>query len=273
MLELIEWRRTTNQIYGDGVFNSILADEVKECLNALKIDQLSNNKIHRRGDNISEKVGKVTLIDLDSDSKDSHFESSKRKTFADAVKDNSPIVSEEEGVLLESIPLKPITNPKVTGGNLVVQLDAEEFKRGVEHLKYSVLGKLSLQRGDVVPTTMEIKAKLVARLQVETLQVIVMGKGIYHLRLNSLNDQCKVIAIGSMYLKPGLMRFKRWLPRFNTSMQIQSTSQVWIRVYNLPLKFWQPRNLLNIAMGGCTPDKNQPPNAKFTSRVVCSNSR
>lgn len=56
-------------------------------------------------------------------------------------------------MFLDPIPLKPITNPKVIGGKVMVELDAKDFKRRVEHLKYKVLGILLLQRGDSVPTT------------------------------------------------------------------------------------------------------------------------
>lgn len=76
LLEIIELGRTANQIYGDGVFDSILGEEVKECLNALKVDQLNalcNNEIHQIGDEIRKKVGKMTPIDLELDSKDNLF--------------------------------------------------------------------------------------------------------------------------------------------------------------------------------------------------------
>lgn len=141
---------------------------------------------------------------------------------------------------------------------MVVELDMEDYKRGVEHLKYSVLGKLSLQRGEPVPTTMEVKEKLLKGLQVEDLQVIAMGKGVFHLRLNNLDDQCKALTVGSLFLRPGIMRFSRWLPGINNAVQVQTSAQVWIRIFNLPLEFRKLQNLMNISMGVGLPIKIDP---------------
>lgn len=144
---------------------------------------------------------------------------------------------QNQSVEVDSIPLKPISNPKVVGGNVVVEVDAEEYKRGVENLKFSVIGRLSVHRDDSLPTTMEVKEKLVEGLKIEDMKVIAMGKGVFHIILSCLNDQCKALTAGSLFLKPGILRFSRWLPGFTTSKQFQTNTQVWIRVYNLPLEF------------------------------------
>lgn len=50
-----------------------MGDEVKECLNALRVDQLKapcSNEIHHSGDELKKKVVKMILIDLESYSKD-----------------------------------------------------------------------------------------------------------------------------------------------------------------------------------------------------------
>lgn len=44
-------------------------------------------------------------------------------------------------------PLKPLLIPRVEGGNIVVELDLEEYLQGIEELQYSVVGRLILQKG------------------------------------------------------------------------------------------------------------------------------
>lgn len=71
-------------------------------------------------------------------------------TFAEAVTNNSTketmkIQGTEDDI---SFPLKPLPNPRLVGGNIVVEVDKEDYQRGIEKLKYSVIGRLSLQRGD-----------------------------------------------------------------------------------------------------------------------------
>lgn len=65
---------------------------------------------------------------------------------------------------LFAIPLKPIPSLKVVGGNIVVELDDEDYKRGIDHLRFSVLGRLSLHRGDSIATIIEVRSKLMESL-------------------------------------------------------------------------------------------------------------
>lgn len=48
----------------------------------------------------------------------------------------------EEEILVS---LKPLANPKLVGGNVLVEVDDKEYRRGVEDLKFSIVGRLSLQ--------------------------------------------------------------------------------------------------------------------------------
>lgn len=48
--------------------------------------------------------------------------------------------------------IKSLSDPKLKGGNVVVEIKDEEYQQGVQALKFSVVGKLSLQRGDSPPT-------------------------------------------------------------------------------------------------------------------------
>lgn len=56
--------------------------------------------------------------------------------------------------------LRPLFVQHYDGGNLVVDLDEEDYWIGVEELKKSVVEKLFLLNGSSPPKTMELKAKL-----------------------------------------------------------------------------------------------------------------
>lgn len=134
----------------------------------------------------------------------------------------------------EFAPLEPVSNPTIAGGNIVVQVDEEEYKRRVEDLKFNVTGKSILKKWDLVPTTMEIRRKLLEYWDINDLKLIPLGKGIFHIVLDSLKDQFKSLSVSLLLLKPGVMRFNRWVPG-NNSSRLGSISQVWIRIYHLPL--------------------------------------
>lgn len=94
-------------------------------------------------------------------------------------------IQEEE----ECVPLKPLAAPMMVGGNIIVDFNDEEYYRGVEDLKNCVIGKLTLQRRDEVPTIMEIKKKLPEFWKINDLKFIPLGRGTFHILLSNLRDQ------------------------------------------------------------------------------------
>lgn len=86
---------------------------------------------------IKKKMEHKTLIHLCFDTEGN---SSHRKSFAEVVKNNQSIERPNQCENHESIPLKPIPSPKIIGGNAVVEIDDKAYKRGVEHLRFNVLG-------------------------------------------------------------------------------------------------------------------------------------
>lgn len=122
--------------------------------------------------------------------------------------------------------LKPILNPRVILGNVVVEVDCDDYHGGVEDLKFSTISRSTLQRSDPIPMMMEVRRKLSNLWQIKDIMVIPLGNGVYHILLHNLEDHCKALAVGTMFLKLGVMRLNMWLPRFNTVNQIQITTQV-----------------------------------------------
>lgn len=106
----------------------------------------------------------------------------------------------------------------------------------MEDLKLYVIGKLALQRGGRIPTSMEMRRKLSDFWKNNDLKFISLGKGTFHILLCTLKDQCKALSVSSIFVKPELLRLNRWMLGYNSIKQI-SISQVWIFVHNPPLEF------------------------------------
>lgn len=62
----------------------------------------------------------------------------------------------------KSYPLKLVTVPRTVGGNVVVEVDEEDYNQGVKELKYRAICHLTLQRSNPSITSMELKKKLLA---------------------------------------------------------------------------------------------------------------
>lgn len=50
--------------------------------------------------------------------------------------------------------------PRLEGGNIVVALDDEDYLNGVEELKYIVVGRDTIQKGELALTTLVVKRTL-----------------------------------------------------------------------------------------------------------------
>lgn len=93
----------------------------------------------------SNRVNKETKCSVPSDPK-------KVRSFAEVLLNgNANIVNntQEEG---EFVSLRPLSPPRMAWGNIVVEVDDEEYQKGVEEQKFSVTGKLILRRDDQIPT-------------------------------------------------------------------------------------------------------------------------
>lgn len=131
--------------------------------------------------------------------------------------------------------MKQIAVPRREGGNVVVKLDVEDYKKGVEELKFSIVGRLSLQRGQDPPTNKFLRQKLEEFLGCKQFKLIPLKGGIYHVLFNSLQDQALAMTKGAINIKPGVLRICRWYPGFDPYTFKLTTSQVWIRGFMICL--------------------------------------
>lgn len=80
-------------------------------------------------------VAKSKIIGLFDEREDITVIGGEKKLFAGAVdKVKSNMVDDD------TVPLKPIANPRVEGGNIVVVVDDEDYHKGVDELKFSLIG-------------------------------------------------------------------------------------------------------------------------------------
>ncbi|XP_062021197.1 uncharacterized protein LOC133737708 [Rosa rugosa] len=55
--------------------------------------------------------------------------------------------------------------------------------------------------------------------------------------------------MGAIALKPGTLRFMRWVPNFSPACQRNTNAQVWVRLWDLGLEYWEAQTLFEITNG------------------------
>lgn len=64
-----------------------------------------------------------------------------------------------------------------------------------------------------------------------------------------MEEQSLAMAFGTTCIKPGVLRETRWHSGFNPKNHIQTTAQVWVKVFYLHLEYRKEQNFLIIARG------------------------
>lgn len=57
----------------------------------------------------------------------------------------------------------------------------------------------------------------------------------------------RVFSRGTVYLKSGVFQISQWVQNFNPNFQRQMNSQVWVRLFELSMEYWEPAFLMGIA--------------------------
>lgn len=66
------------------------------------------------------------------------------------------------------------------------------------------------------------------------------------LNLKSNDLKSKVFSRRTLYLRPGVFRLSQWTQNFNPNLQKQTNSQIWVKLFELPMEYWEPRFLMDI---------------------------
>lgn len=109
-------------------------------------------------------------------------------------------------------------------------------------------GRLFLHKGDKPYTTKDITDKLCKQWKTKCpWQLISLGRGFYEFSFTSDDDMRNSLALGTVNLKPGLLRLSRWSKDFNKYSHRLTHAQVWLRLLDLPQEYWLERTLMEIA--------------------------
>lgn len=79
----------------------------------------------------------------------------------------------------------------------MIELDVDEYKKGIEDLKFSIVGKLPLQFEHEIPTNKAIKEKLESTRGIQDFKLIMLSVGVYHIMFSSLQGQSLAMSKGA----------------------------------------------------------------------------
>jgi hypothetical protein len=82
-----------------------------------------------------------------------------------------------------------------------------------------------------------------------------LGKGFFMLQFQTLEDMQRVWSMGTVNLKPGLLRLIQWTSSFSPSTYKNTFAHVWVRFWDLGYAFWEHQTLFEIAKGVGMPVK------------------
>lgn len=71
--------------------------------------------------------------------------------------------------------MRSLSTPRYEGGNLIVDLDEDEYIKGVENLKFSAVWRIFLKRGASLPHKMDLKSKLGDLWGIQSFKLVLVG--------------------------------------------------------------------------------------------------
>lgn len=118
--------------------------------------------------------------------------------------------------------------PKVYIGDVVcVKISWEEYESGLAACRSNLHGRLILHRGDSPLTTKSLKLKLSDLWpSLKYWRVIPLGNRFFVFKFQSVEDMCKILALGAVNLRLGISRFYYWTKDFTPQHQVLTHPQV-----------------------------------------------
>ncbi|KAL8524138.1 hypothetical protein ACS0TY_013921 [Phlomoides rotata] len=125
--------------------------------------------------------------------------------------------------------MRATSNMKVVqkGQYMTITVDDSLLQYGVAEFQDSLIGRLIYKRGDSHISHDELACKLQM--------------------LHYADDRERIFCHRSWALNPRVMKLQRWVPDFNPYKVQTSVVQVWIRLYELPMEYWQKEILSAMA--------------------------
>ncbi|WJX52654.1 hypothetical protein P8452_38744 [Trifolium repens] len=178
--------------------------------------------------------------------------------FSPSKAPSAPVVSNRSfaQALLNKVDvsLTQLPKPCLKGNSLSIKISEDVYQTGLANCNNYLHGRLVLSRGDHPVSSKDLRDKLLLLWKpIDCWKMIPLGRGFFEFRFSCAEDLRTVWSSGAWNLNPGLLCLSRWTPDFNPFNQKQTNSQVWVRFHYLPLEYWQPRILFEIAGAIGTP--------------------
>ncbi|MCH97539.1 DUF4283 domain protein, partial [Trifolium medium] len=116
--------------------------------------------------------------------------------------------------------------PSIKGDDLCIKITQHEYEKGLADCKKNLHGRLVMNKGD---------------------------RGFYEFQFVSFEDMCLAWSMGTINLKPGVLRLSKWSNDFNSYTRRQTHTQIWIRLMELPQEYRRQHTLFEIASAIGTP--------------------
>lgn len=153
-----------------------------------------------------------------------------------------------------NVPNTTMPLPTIRGDSLSIRITQPVYEKGVDVCKRNLCGRLVLYKGDKPYASREIEDKLKKQWKmVAPWTLLSLGRGFYEFFFTNESDMQAVWAVGTVNLKPGVLRLFEWTVDFDMHNQRSTHAQVWIRLMALPQEYWMEQTLREIASAVGTP--------------------
>jgi hypothetical protein len=121
---------------------------------------------------------------------------------------------------VQAIPLPPRV---IIGDTVRIRITQAMYEAELHDCSTHLHGRVTLQKSDAPITTQLLRQKLkTIWMNMGNWEVTPLGRGCFEFKFNSVADMRKVLAQGSINLKPGILRLLGWSHDFNTHSQLQT---------------------------------------------------
>jgi len=152
------------------------------------------------------------------------------------------------------IPSSQLPQPVLKGDNFAIAIPEDEYNAGMETCKHNLHARIIWPKGSTPLTAFALRTKLSEMWKnLSKWGVMSLGKGFYEFTFTCLEDVKRVRSIASWNLNPGILKLFPWTKHFHSSVQNNSSAQVWLRIYGLSQEYWRPKILFAIASSVGTP--------------------
>ncbi|KAL8507346.1 hypothetical protein ACS0TY_018042 [Phlomoides rotata] len=131
--------------------------------------------------------------------------------------------------------------PTKQGDFYTINIDDATYQEGVADLQDCLIGRIMMSQGDKPYSTLDLEKKLYAVWNITgKLELIPLNRGYFTIRFSFLEDRDRVFKRQNWLMHLGAFRLQNWVQDFNPNRVCTSLAQVWVRISDLPMEYWQP---------------------------------